>query len=570
MSGDYIPSIFLKPVENYKVFDPRIKLAPEPSYHIEKGGQDIVYYQETSQNFTNNYVNFTVSVPNERTIVDRNFKVKMVFRATIRSPNNADQGGPITQMGTPNPGEYVTNNEGFNALRADPIASVTKTARLLINNAEMSFIVDDSIAALKRYKTSQNDTFRYMSMSPCYPDQSLEYSDLIGTNLNPLAGTISASPYNEPRGAFPMKYIGVAPGAANRNEGEVWEYELTENVYVPPALFGDAEDSGLAGITKLSLYFNFSDLSRMWCHASTGYNIETPEIKLESAEFLVTFINPQVTEILPERMYYPLFESIDRSTSHPAIAPGFNNQQTITNNNIQLQQIPNRIYIFAARQDSDKTHLTTDTFGSIITLNAKFNGQAGLLSGIKQEQLYQLCVKNGLNMSWRQFSRDVGSVVCIIPSEDFGLNANQSNGLEGQYNLQVQATIVNYSSAPITYDLHVVCIMEGILEVSKGTAVKRMGVVKEANILDPSIPVIDKKVISTFYGGNFWSSMKKFGRNLQKGYKQVAPHMKDIIKYGREGAKLYKDIKTGKGVGGRFVGGAALSRRDMAEILAEY
>ena len=184
-----------------------------------------------------------------------------------------------------------------------------------------------------------------------------------------------------------------------------------------------------------------------------------------------------------------------------------------------------------------------------------------------------MSVKNGLNMSWRQFSRDVGSIICMVPSEDFGLQPNQSNGLEGQFNLQITAQVHNIlkHAAAQVFDLHVVCIMEGILEVSMGTCVKHMGVIKEANIMDPNIPVIDKKIIETFYGGSFWGKMKKFGRQLQKGYRQIAPHAKEIYKLGQEAAKVYRDIKTGKGrVGGRYIGGAALIQQDMSEILSDY
>jgi hypothetical protein len=75
----------------------------------------------------------------------------------------------------------------------------------------------------------------------------------------------------------------------------------------------------------------------------------------------------------------------------------------VRSNNIQLNQIPDKLIIFCKRLNM--TTADSDSFLTIENVNINFNNNAGLLSSMTKEQLYKASVASGLkNMSWQEFS----------------------------------------------------------------------------------------------------------------------------------------------------------------------
>ena len=77
----------------------------------------------------------------------------------------------------------------------------------------------------------------------------------------------------------------------------------------------------------------------------------------------------------------------------------------LTSSNIQLQSIPERIYIFVRRTRQNLTCCDTDAYLSIKNIRVNFNNNSGLLSTFTPEQLYLSTITDGgiKNLTWDEF-----------------------------------------------------------------------------------------------------------------------------------------------------------------------
>jgi hypothetical protein len=79
----------------------------------------------------------------------------------------------------------------------------------------------------------------------------------------------------------------------------------------------------------------------------------------------------------------------------------------LTSSNIQLQSIPERIYIFVRRTRQNLTCCDTDSYLTIKNIRVNFNNNSGLLSTFTPEQLYLSTITDGgiKNLTWDEFQR---------------------------------------------------------------------------------------------------------------------------------------------------------------------
>jgi hypothetical protein len=182
---------------------------------------------------------------------------------------------------------------------------------------------------------------------------------------------------------------------------------------------------------------------------------------------------------------------------------------------IQLPAIPKRVIVFARQQDPDLTYSSSDVFAGITNLNVKFEVRDGRLASANQQQLYNMSVKNGLKMSWPEFSKYKGSVVAFDFPRDIGLEPVQAPGLMGSFNFQItNATITNLSNSSKTFALYMVIIDEGLVTLEAGRCLTQVGVLTPKDILnvDRSSRISQNELNpkSNLYGGDFWGTLKSF------------------------------------------------------------
>ena len=109
--------------------------------------------------------------------------------------------------------------------------------------------------------------------------------------------------------------------------------------------------------------------------------------------------------------------------------------------NIQLSQIPDKIYVFCKSslmesKDTTLQQLPSTRLGVCTKLRIRTPQNSAFLIEMDQESLYQMSVRNGSKQSRSAFMCTLGSVVCIDPEKDLG---GYTNGVLLPYTFDVQA-----------------------------------------------------------------------------------------------------------------------------------
>ena len=275
----------------------------------------------------------------------------------------------------------------------------------------------------------------------------------------------------------------------------------------------------------------------------------------------VSYLTPDAVVPIPRSMNYNYHEITYLPTSqNNVIAPA--GAYTISQNNIQLNSIPSRIMFWVAPQDAAFNMSSTDTAWGINNVNISFDNRDSLLSNASQLDLYQICVKNKTNLSWRQFTKDVGSFIALDFGEDIPLRSGvQAPGLRGTFNLRLTVQGTNLSAAAGQPTLNLVTITEGVMTIVDGTVTRNIGVLTKQDVLDSrSDRGIGYRASGSVYGGawydDVWAWTKRLGRPVINAAKAIMP-----------GNPYIEAVDRGaSAVGIGLEGGKRLSRQQLARI----
>lgn len=603
----------LDPVE---VRDPRTILENKRDYAILRAGSQTTCKIFTTTSISQSSIQFSCPPPSGGIIVDR----KMYLTVPIR----------LTFTGTAPVGQVLLN-PAQDAPRAFPLSSAIDTLQVSINNQAVSIQMADIIQALMHFNTDAKLQELDYSMTPTYLDQSQAYSQLFGSTRSPLANYadgIDKAPMQ--RGAFPFTIV------SNTNTSAIVDMVITEPLFLSPFYWGKHDASGFYNVNTMDFNITFLNQAgnRMWSHDAVSSGVATT-INSISATFagfpgpafsyptvqplmLFTYITPNETQILPYNMpiTYPYFDVQRFPTDGNAVTAG--SVTTLSSNNIQLNSIPRRMYIYIRERNQDlySTPNNPDTYFSIENISIQFQNKNGLLASASKQQLYEMSVKNHCNMSWTQWSGGpvvnsalpfgtvgnhygtIGSILCIEFASDIGLDSIEAPGKLGQYMLQVQIpAATNISNRTITPTLYIVVVSEGSFTIEGlGKASTNIGVISSKDILDAKqSPFVNYRDVQEVNGGNFLSGLKDFGRKLLPILKKGNEFLRDtraISKglstiphpYAQIGSQAARAIGYGEGVyagccmcgtgkcvcnpqGGVVIGGRSLSRSQLKNRL---
>lgn len=531
-----------------EILDPVTAIDTERIYGILRGGSVVQEKSYETTDFSNTQMGFTVNPNSLNTIIDRNIKVKV--------PITIDFTGSVS-------GSFVNLlNTGFDAFRANPIASITENLEAKINGTTTSIRLSDLKDPLLRFNTGYDIRNRDYSTSPSMQDQYQRYADQGGTLRNPLAGY--GDGYEIPRGAFNYDVVSNTPTTAQI------QATLVEPLFLSPFVFGHKSKSGLYNVSQLSFTFSFvSNLSKIWSHSlNDGVNfstLSTITVTIGKPAMLVKQVSPRTDQKIPRSLVYPYYEVVGHpSKSSISYAPNATGVETGLA--LQLNSVPRRMYIFCRENKQVRNgplgYLKSDTYMGIDGLTVEY-GTKNLLSSATRQDLYKMSVKNGLSMSWEQFSGrptyqlgdnntgygTIGSIVCVEFGTDIGLGSLAAPSLLDKQQLQITATVrnVNQTDTIVNPELWVVIVYEGIFTIQSEMTSKQIGILNSNDILNASFkPQIDYFDIQDAYGGNFFSGLKSIGRKFIKSAKGVAKHIPGIIKHAPEFAQ--RAIDTGEKV----------------------
>lgn len=552
------------------VLDPITDVVNKRDYSILQGGTNISYKPYTSTAISTSSIQFSCPPPSPNILVDRKISFCLPVRLTLTgliTTNNLAYVPPTSLL-----------NPGLDCLRAYPISSNIDTLSATINDMSVNINMADVIHALSHFNVDARLREHDYSLSPNYPDQSGNYSDLNGSIRSPMAfygdGLHNAC---SQRGSFPFVIVSnptVIPSIAGTPATAVVDVLLTEPLFLSPFYFGCNDSQGFFNVNTMDFNITFlNQASRFWSHdaltpvstsiapvasvfssissvnsqfngfANPAFSYATNQpfmlFKYITPNLLMKGLGPQIP------ITYPFFDILrfptDISTvPHvPGAQPGGGSQYS--SNNIILNTIPRRVYIYARPSNSvlySRSDLT-DTYLSISNVQIQWANNNTLLTSADQRQLYLTAVKNHCDLSWEQWSgfpvnnpsfnpstasvpySTVGSIVCLEFGTDIQLNSDECPGLrDTQYMFQVNVTLQNlnqsgaWDNIPMT--LYVVPVLEGAFVIPQvGRAIAQLGVISKSDVINArQAPLVDYNTIQDINGGNFLSGLKEFGTKL--------------------------------------------------------
>ena len=498
------------------VTDSAIALQEEATYKVTQGAAAKTFQQFIATTFSNSQLSFVIQCPNESVIIDRKPLIQGTIQAYVR----------ITNVPVNSPPCNWAQDISFQAF---PLTHLQTNATCLINNTNVSCQINDVIDPVLRMNDSR-EQYRWSAYTPSYPDSSYyNYVDGVNANNNALAGYTNTS-YDVdqvPRGAFPAtvsitQYNAAgAPVAGNPiDSADVTNFFIvqvtatfTEPVFLSPFSWAEASfnSQGLCGINTLNFQFTLdAGLNRLFSVANRGYTYTkgagvyatgATSIWASQPQMLLQFLTSSPTQLLPTKNVVPYGQyDVYKTVQGGNIAAGATITQT--SNNIQLSFVPDLLFIFARVPIAQQTNLNSASFFKINAISLTFSNISGILSGAQSQDLYEICLKNGLNMSWPEWSGlaqvevggnnfaasqvpTTGSILVLNPSLDMGISSSTlTNGSIGQFNLQYRLTFTNQSADAQPWEIVTIAFQTGIFVSSNGQSVQNLGLITKQLCLD--------------------------------------------------------------------------------------
>ena len=550
-----------------KSFDERTYINKERAYSLLSGAQkNTQWVLPASSNLTTSNVSFSIRTTQEQ-IIDRRIFIRYYVTLAFTGTGN-----PLLQIGT------------NDALRSFPMTTSMLNCTVNIGNQSFSEQVRDYIQALARFVDPDMANYG-MGSFPNMPDQYQQYVDWVtyGSGRNPLAlyGENSAQ---ENRGGFALESITNGNGTATLN------VVITEPLFISPLNWSVEDVPGICGVENIDIQMQFDlangGLSRLWSHASSGNTLTAITATFyQPPECLYTQLvaNPKTMPFFQNKIYEYPYSNIDTSLQSSSTAVASGATATIQSSQTTLSGIPEKVYIYAKRINSDQTYLTSDTFASIENINITYNTQAGILARATKQDLYDISVRNGLKMAYNQFTNYCGSVVCLQFGSDIPLNDNDCPGSSSSYQFNVSAQIKNTSSASVNYVLYVVFQYAGVMSIQNRLVEKKNYLLNSNEIgalLESNIPIVMNKryitgeAMGSGFFGDLWSGIKNAASRASDFIKPFVPVVASAISpmLQERAQGIIKSLTGGAMSGGAMSGGAmsggAMNRRMLAKKLS--
>lgn len=543
--------------------------------------QTIIY---NDPSVSNSGAYFTIKPPLGNTLVDRNILLELTV--TVQLPGAGGFGSHFCP-------------------KSMPANRMIDTCNLKINSSSVLSEPGRYLSVLSQYKTNQEFIKKFRSLSPTEPDIFNRYEnyDLNGSinyvqnGVNPkpaapgavttalLALDYANNPYSpfrnasqsgqefEPRGAFPFSY-----DAATRTRTYVFTEPLLNPFCMP------RENTAVAHVTDISLQLNFtSNLDRafsgVWSFTGNPYtpaggagnlagaynqsyaaattNLDPLQggfaagltYTITKARLITKVATASIPLSVKQYVNYNEFQfNFQTLGKNDGTAGGFSGGAiTSTFNAVRLPCIPSHIYIFARPQPSSQKRFTADAFLAIQSISITCMNKTGILSAMTPQQLYNISAENGINMSWNQWSKRVGSILCLAFGKDIvqllpGVNEtldfsftitmkdtthyDTTGAIVPQVNMGDEgATLLTATNdTSITWELCMLSVFPASMTVSEGMAIKQIGIspaeAQDAINAGPSMETLNE--VNQAVGGGFSDWLNRNSHKAWTGVKKYA------------------------------------------------
>ena len=515
------------------VMNPTMRVVPDQdqTHLIHLGASRVTHNVLTAQSYQLNappvQTSFVLNPPSLQTIVDRFLRVRAYMEVEV------DQ-------------DLVLGVE--DSLRQFPLSSIIDVTSLSINGETISDNTERKLHAMLCYGNTPEERVKSWSTSPCMPDQYQEYKDwaTYGSARNTAAfyGENSAE---MSRGGFEIEVI----------DPRRFRVVVTEPIWISPLYQGlHHQVEGMVNVNELVVNLRHSaNVGRVLSHSSSGNAITVVNTTFYRApEILSTFYTPDLTQSLPQLQILPYSRCNEFIRTMSQMAPGA--EQQVFSDTIRLSQIPRFIYLFARRNQQSSTFGTCDSFLSIENVNLTWGNQAGLLASATKQDLFEMSRRAGCNLSYPQWSKYRGSVLCIEMGKDIGLQDYESPGVNGGYVIQANVTFKNQSDSPMDCDFYIVTCNQGTFSIAPNTARSSLGDLTPEMVMAArsgnELPHLD---YADLQGSGFWSSLKNIVHKIST---VAAPVLSGIA--GPEIGAIASAVRDATG-SGRVSGGTLTRRR---------
>lgn len=552
-------------IKGIKIQDPRINdLSNFLTYPIFDGASYNTY-QAYAFSGSNSSLTVTCQIPSESIVTDARVLLQSDLNLTI-NVGNVPVGSQAFQIGS------------TDSLAPYPLQSLFTTASLTLNNATSSTNYSDVFPMIKILEDKCHLS-QYNSTSPNYVNQNFGmFSDAILTNSNPMANfneVSMASNFKVPNGAFPYSYYVVEhylAGATTPTDDslistastDTWKIYVSYSKLTEPFLClspftnDDYNKSGLIGVNTINLVLNIDTACRrVWNtgnsyvnSAGNGLSSYITSISLGNPNSSSGFSNTKILYnflSLSDLQYSKISTKsvigfseyaryLTQSSNAPVFAP--NTTNTVTLQNIQINQVPSLICVNLSVPQGSKNWGYTDSFLKINSVSITFNNQSGLIASADITQIYELSQKCGSTQSFYAFNGKalavqngqsvliptLGSLLVINPSLALSLPPLLSNSSIAQLNLQITLNVSNQLPFSIQPEATIMCINSGycISELGSSsffTAVLDREMVLQTKASDDHHDIIDQELYSQQVGGKMHSfgAMSKYHKSTKGG-----------------------------------------------------
>ena len=510
--------------------DPKVQIMTRREFSIFKGASDVVWKKYVAQSYSPTNFNLSTYPPSPSTVVDRVIYIGWPIKITFTGTNTS----ALPHL--------INIDQGLDGFRAFPVAQMTQNLNLTINGQGISQNPYVYMPYLQWFAQKNGLPNTYFSGSPSMLDQFSTMnnpvvnaeggtSNITATARNQLGNYGSSVFYQNPRNAFVYKSI-QQTGATQTTVFA----ELIEPLFISPLIWGKQNGSGLCGVSTMDWTFTFYNLvQRMWQHVPTA-NLTLTNANIENdgqPYLLFKYLSLSAIDQIPPAIVYDynkLFYYLNDQGS--PLAPGA--KTTNTSLTIQPNAIPRRMYVFVRERDADKYTATgnalntgvtrPDTFAYISNVSIIWDNRAGIQSSTSEFGLYRTALDNGCQMSWYQWQKQVGSVLCFEFGKDIPLDSSIfAPALQGKYNLQVQVEYTNIYDITTQFCLYVMLILEGTMTIMYPNSCQiSEGVITQTDILaSGQYPEVSEPVIQNLYGGNLFGKVKSFLEQGAETYRKV-------------------------------------------------
>lgn len=553
-------SFSLLPLDIVNEVPQEFDLKEKRMYSVLNGPQEFTAKTFTTQSYSTTSMSFTADPPSENDIIYPVFwkEVEFSVSALLTNTDAAHSYYGFTFSETNAVGKDISH---FLVPRAFPLSQIIATESVSLNGAQFTTNLNEYNNAFIRYCNDIHDRSGKYSLAPSMLDELHLYSDADLTFRDPFA-RYSDSFIRDSRSAFSGNNYAASDAEIIANGAPktlTFTFKVSEPCFVSPFWY---QKKGITQIKSLSYNAVFSDINRavslgvIKAVDPTKYAISNIAVSITSAKLKFYYATPKLLDKIPKQLTYAYQEIQVYKTTAAGLAAGAS--VDVVAPSINLSAIPRRVIIWAEenRQDRQGNAVAivgkTDTLKAAITaINLSFGNRSGLFSSASQQDLYYIAKKNGLDMTYSQYSKYVGSVLALDFGRDIGLPTDLSVGTLANPQFGVTVSIKNVSAATVNFEVKYAIIYDGCMTIVNGSVNRQLGILSQNDVLEAQLKsqeiVSDEQCENLFGGRIAGNPLALLGMlpgiisGIRKGVQVGAPIAKGVADFAEKIGLGYPD-----------------------------